>query len=1413
MEPASRKRVRESTPRSSRPSKSSQESPTPPPRSTKQRRRRQESGQEEEEGDYFPLGTPAILDEERRAGGLYYLFNWADNPKTGEKYAPTWEKAEYATQGAREEWKQIKTQRAQAHNIPSSLPDTQDSQESQPIRTAKRKRGRLGAGSTLEDKSDAKKPRRAGTKETASLQSASEDNLDLERRSLEIPDTYEEDPISSRVGVGLDIRVEVPAPAEGFNRDAYAIAPLSSQSQGQNTQRSPQSAQASSQLQTPARKISPPFIWDEDIEDEISDSADQPGSSSYKPSDTPAPRTSVPIRLDTETTTGAASGSVDFGTTQSSLARDRSGTTGSYIAEPAASLLAAESYRGTQVTSTQSESSILDPRTTQQSNFSWRQSGESESQSLELPNRQLDEAIISSEDSGAFSFPSQNPHSRNSTDSQFQSSTRFLTQIPLNSSPPPEGTESGSNGPQGDIQDSPYSVVTSSIEAPINREDNRESDSVTLAQEFQPQPSLPAGGVPLSSFAAAWQASRVISPPPRQSPRSVVPPIATELRAAREATIQTISPHEAIESIEQSPFRSSTVTNSQKSRPKSQEKASQSQSSGAHRSQSSHLPSPPTEDILPSIEQPEVPSSSAPARHDTPPFSDAIDNSSPIQPLSVDSDMESNVPPASSGFSAKAAIKQRLAATAAEWEAKLQAEGDNSSESPMPPVINAPAFDLNRHVPIKATVEETLLADEPSLPSFQPFSEVEQSSASLDVLPPKSDQFFVPLPMVSYVRDMYNQEMRDHRKLTAYFASDKTEVFEEGEVDDIDSLLDKLRKICDHQDLYDDDSTTQLSASQQAGFAETCSTKCMFLAALLARLKSDLHILILVRPGRMTDIIAAILQHHGISYRLADQQPWSGGSVYGSPRVTLHPTGTQKFLVEPPSVVLAFDSTSRDFAFLNDLRCNPQRYTSGLAPLISLVVSHSIEHLERCFDDDIDPIQKKIRLVKCLRQLADTVGQLKPEYEDPAAAATAVANYLEEGAAAESWSLLPMPEFDEIDLSPEASQEEPKAEMDEDFAPSSHDLLSQILRTKRQLSNEDAMETDSPKRQRLTPVPGTPAGELDISHVSDSVVQASSNNLPLSSAVPTSSKAGGDGDNADRVSFLLQKIKDLEIQLRNKDSSEAQLRRLYNESEIRAKDLETSIANIQPKYQEALNDRGNFEHEFNQSLIRETETRKRLDAKDAKISELKEKNTAMALELSTAQKALSESTIPEVAELSKMKQEVTKVKAEKERLEKRLANMQNELEYMRSNYQTSSTAASEAVMEARDLKSANADLQAKADANTVRIHEIQRDEDIASYLASIKKLKGEKEDLERLCEKLNDELTTWKNKRPTRGTSQVPNSPRPNAGTMSPNPRQRVFRGNFGNTSRSNSPGPSEMMNFGEVLTGRGGLGFGNHLQ
>ena len=134
-------------------------------------------------------------------------------------------------------------------------------------------------------------------------------------------------------------------------------------------------------------------------------------------------------------------------------------------------------------------------------------------------------------------------------------------------------------------------------------------------------------------------------------------------------------------------------------------------------------------------------------------------------------------------------------------------------------------------------------------------------------------------------------------------------------------------------------------------------------------------------------------------------------------------------------------------------------------------------------------------------------------------------------------------------------------------------------------------------------------------------------------------------------------------------------------------------------------------------------------------------------------------------------------------------------------------------------------LRVKASENSVKIHEIQRSNEIASHVGTIRQLRAEKIGLEKELEKKAAELSALMNgRRPTRGTS-VPRSPRMGGAVPSPGPARAMGRvlqmgGVGGNGSRGNSPASGDLAagrayNFGEILYGQPPTGsrFGNHLQ
>jgi chromosome segregation ATPase len=258
---------------------------------------------------------------------------------------------------------------------------------------------------------------------------------------------------------------------------------------------------------------------------------------------------------------------------------------------------------------------------------------------------------------------------------------------------------------------------------------------------------------------------------------------------------------------------------------------------------------------------------------------------------------------------------------------------------------------------------------------------------------------------------------------------------------------------------------------------------------------------------------------------------------------------------------------------------------------------------------------------------------------------------------------------------------------------------------------------------------------------------------------------------------------------------------------------------MQPKYQEALNDRGHFEYEITESLRRESTLRKRHDDRVAEIAKLQVQINNLEPELIVARARLSESPIPEVAALEKKDEEIRTVKADNERLQRKINGTQNEVEFMRNQYQEASTAHVEAHRELAGLREEVAAFRTRAQEDKVRIHEIYVESEAQQHLDRIKELKAEKEEMQTELDKKIEELKAASNRRGTRGAS-VPRSPRMGSATMSPGPQRaiRQVMSNIasGNRSRGSSPAPGEVpprTQFGEPLFQGPPRTWGNHLQ
>lgn len=264
-------------------------------------------------------------------------------------------------------------------------------------------------------------------------------------------------------------------------------------------------------------------------------------------------------------------------------------------------------------------------------------------------------------------------------------------------------------------------------------------------------------------------------------------------------------------------------------------------------------------------------------------------------------------------------------------------------------------------------------------------------------LPTRYMEHYVLLPLVSMERDVYRATINDARsEIEAFMGKGNRDA---TILSSIETMIDQLYKICDHQDLVNDISPSQLAMpdNMKAKWAENCSTKCLFLREMLDALrKSEVHVAILARPGRMLDILEAMFKAHRYIYIRPDQPLHLSLSGVGPMKITLLPTGTEggRHVINRADAVIAFDST-----FYKSERYSKTLRTSliepdHLSPLISLVVTHAAEHLALSLPVFRDPLEKTAALVSCIMQTRENVGVLDSEMPGPAEAAVAVAQYI-----------------------------------------------------------------------------------------------------------------------------------------------------------------------------------------------------------------------------------------------------------------------------------------------------------------------------------------------------------------------------------------------------------------------------------
>lgn len=644
-------------------------------------------------------------------------------------------------------------------------------------------------------------------------------------------------------------------------------------------------------------------------------------------------------------------------------------------------------------------------------------------------------------------------------------------------------------------------------------------------------------------------------------------------------------------------------------------------------------------------------------------------------------------------------------------------------------------------------------------------------------------EFDVPLPLITQVRDIYVETLRRNRD--KLYSITKDTPISVSRLAESNVILDDLRRLCDYSRLTMNDHSLQRQDLQiyEAKYAENISTKLIFIVELLTLMRSYKQYVIIIIRQDLIEVFEAIFQSHGFFYCRADLPEIKSGIAENDIKITLLPTSSEIKNIKPANLIIAFDSSYSQFVHSKEFEKVIDTFKSS-AFLIHLVIYRSVEHLEKNLEPTTDILYDKLRLLRLIYTIASNVGMLPREYPEPLDSARLITEYLKQNETGAFW---PLPTLTGIDENIENTEDEDipgLLELLEGFSEALHKVASIDSTSIKRLSECNSTENpDSPKRQKteVFQKKSIPWSQMvhKTNNFGDKCLDQSQNGFQVAydSVACNKSNNGADIHSRDYISLLLQKLNSLEIQLRKRDEREIELDQTNLELEVRCLDFESSIKLIQPKYQEAINDRGLFENEKELALGRERSLQQALESKEKQLAKTQEENINILKELKTAQEALSNSKIPEVAELQKMRLEIIVLKAENERLQKQIKLKDSDYDYMQTNYQKVSTSAASLAQQIQCQENEIKALKIKAGENAIRINQIQSENAVNDLQLMIRGLRAEKIELELHVEKLSEQYNAIMCGHPNTRGSSVPRSPRLNPCVSSLRPITRVVGG------------------------------------
>jgi uncharacterized coiled-coil protein SlyX len=584
---------------------------------------------------------------------------------------------------------------------------------------------------------------------------------------------------------------------------------------------------------------------------------------------------------------------------------------------------------------------------------------------------------------------------------------------------------------------------------------------------------------------------------------------------------------------------------------------------------------------------------------------------------------------------------------------------------------------------------------------------------------PDNNQHLISLEWRTTQRDHYICAVETNTAMVENFTSSNG-VLSAGPnlIQQVRDTIIQLHHIVNHVDLCDPNTAIPSQASKQSEWDMSISTKFRFLKSLLDEAKqNNLHVALLVDPGRLAAILQGFLQGINIMYNVID----------GLDNVVNH-NSTATILL---TTVESIDTSSLDMDMVvvidgsisKDVVTRSQKMLSNdtLVPTISLIIPHSIEHIERCLPATMPEADRLHILMSTASNERKKAGwqSAGTDTDFERKASDIVSWTLNPGAA--DWPFYGPPSLKLTEGHSQSSEDEL---MDMDNSGSNKRSLQddhELISTKRARIEESLPLTINPADMHLTP--GT---MLTNSHVSDSVA-------------------------ASQHAITLQEL----------NNAQAQIRELFQA-------METLQFNCEEQRAEMVK----AQKERNDALQREERLSTTNTDLRAKNGSLRDEVLDLKKQLEVAQAALLDHTVPERAELEKSKAEALAAVTERDKEVKRAKTFEESVDYLRSQYQTRSNENSLLATSNAEYEKKIAELEIKASGEQAKLKAINNATLVKRYESTIKQLRTVVTEREGTMQRMSEEMARLREPRGRVGTraSSIPRSPR--AGTREPVSRQ-----------------------------------------